>query len=468
MATASPSTPRSGAVTGCGRRDCDERLIEPVDVVCRTHGAVLVLSNMPPRTRYLLGVLACALAWVAFFAGPAMNTGIPVYLALAAAGAAIVITPLRLFPVAGRAIAIGWALSCAVAPVLRPGNPAFTAVLTTIALAVMAGWALRLSRTAAELNKMADSTGGAPGAALVATCLGTAIAAVLLRLATGGHDPVRRLPSALGPAFGWSAGLALGAAILALAGFGAVLGSSGWARREDWLIAAPRRPGRLAGPRITTRSRSTNQLDRFVDSLSRVTSQLLLSVLDILIYLLYYRALRIIVALTNWLLMWLIAMAWIAVRAVRLLVRAAWTATRVVLVPAVGLLAAAAALLAFAAADVDYVRSGSVGDIARLAGYAIEAYVLLTLAWTALSARPPSGLSAAIIDLTGPTLAITIVLVVIGGWGFGILGAFGWGPFHIGWLTLGGTSLVVAVMLIRALRRRGIADVGPDLSGGVQ
>ena len=75
----------------------------------------------------------------------------------------------------------------------------------------------------------------------------------------------------------------------------------------------------------------------------------------------------------------------------KLLLRAAWNATRVVLVPAVSLLVAAVLVLLFARAQVDYAMGGHLVDIGSLVGYAVAAYCLLTLAWTAVSALPPAG-----------------------------------------------------------------------------
>ncbi|MGR6320028.1 hypothetical protein Q2K19_25735 [Micromonospora soli] len=434
-------------------------LIEPVDLLCRTHGALLVFNGVSQRLRYVLGVLACALTWAAFFAAPALNNVIPIFVVLVAAGAAVVALPLRRFPVAGRSIAIGWVIACVLAPVLdRPRGAAFQIVVAVIAIVLALGWALRLGRSAAELNKMADSSGGVAGAALVATLLGVATAAGLLWLATGTarSDPTTHLPAGLAIPLAWTAWLALGFAVVASTGFAAVLGTAGWSDHESWLIEPPREPRRLAGRGAEGRSpgRGVQAMDRFIEVLSRVMVQLILSVLDMLIYLIYYRVLRILVAVVNWILLWLAAISTIGLRAFAVLIRAAWTATRVILIPAVSLLVAAALTLLFAYADVDYVKTGSLADMALLAGYAAASYGLLTLAWTALSAMRAGRLSAAVVDMTGHTLAITTVMVLIGGWGFGILGAVGYGPYHIGWLTLACTGLVVGVMTIRGMRGR--------------
>ena len=128
---------------GCGRDNCDVTLIESVDLLCRTHGALLVFNWIPPRWRYLLGVLACVLAWAAFFYAPVFNNVVPIFVVLAVAGVAAVGLPLRLFPVAGRCIVIGWAVACALAFALsRPHGTAFQDVVTVIALVLAFGWAL--------------------------------------------------------------------------------------------------------------------------------------------------------------------------------------------------------------------------------------------------------------------------------------------------------------------------------------
>ena len=88
----------------------------------------------------------------------------------------------------------------------------------------------------------------------------------------------------------------------------------------------------------------------------------MLSVVDIVIYLLY-RVLGILVACANWLLLLLIALYAILLRALRLLLRAAWSAARVILIPAVSLLVAATLMVLFAHADIHYVKTGSLAQM---------------------------------------------------------------------------------------------------------
>lgn len=460
MSTTSFGMPvSSGTVKGCGQTDCDATLIESVDLLCRTHGALLVFNEVSQRMRILLGVLTCALTWAAFFAAPTLNNAVPIFVVLSAAGAAVVALPLRHFPVAGKAIVIGWVVACAVAPVFqRPHGEAFQTVITVIAILLALGWALRLGRSAAERNKMADSSGGVAGAALVAASLGVAAAAGLLWLGTVmvESEPAAALPGGLAAPLAWTGWLAIGFAVAASVGFAAVLGTAGWSDQTSWLIGPPRQPAPLAGRGGERRStgRRGQAIDRFIEVLSRVIVDLILSALDIIIYLIYYRGLRILIAVANWLLLAVAAIYTIGMRAFALLLRAAWTATRVILIPAVSLLVAAGLTLLLARTDVDYVKTGSLSDIPLLAVYAVASYVLLTLAWAALSAMSTKRLSAAVADMTGHTLAITTVMVLIGGWGFGILGALGYGPYRIGWLTLASTGLVAVVIAIRGLRGR--------------
>ncbi|GIH16645.1 hypothetical protein [Rugosimonospora africana] len=453
----------SGTVEGCGLADCDPK---PVDVLCRDHGALLVFKEIPPRTRYVLGVLACALIWAAFFAAPALNNIVPTFVVLALAGAGIVVLPLRTFPVAGRSILAGWIIACALAPVLdRPHHKAFQIVATVIVFAIAIGWAVRLSRSAADLNKRADSSGGVAGAAFVAAGLAIAAVTALLWLLTGppGSDPATHLPAALRAPLIWSVRVMLGVTVVAWAGFAAGLGTDAWRDRGLRLIKPPSRPRRLArwGADPASAARGPQAVDRIIEGVFGVMVQFVLAVLDVLIGLLYYRILGILVAVANWLLSWLAAMVTIVVRAAVLLRSAAWSATRVIAIPAVSLLVAAVLMLSFTHAHVDYVKTGSLADVGLLLGCAAASYVLLTLAWTALSAVQPSILSAAIVNFTGPTLAITIVLALIGGWGFGILGAAGYGPYHIGWLTIGCTTLVAVAVIVWGLRRRSL-QAGED------
>jgi hypothetical protein len=384
---------------------------------------------------------------------------------LVIAGLAVVALPLRLFPIAGRFISLGWAVACALASTLdEPHGAVFRSVVTVLAVALALGWALRLASSAAVRNKMADSSGGVPGAALVAACLGVAIAATLLWLAAGS--------AALATPLAWAIWVALASALLASTGFAAVAGTAGWLDRSEWFIDPPRQPRRFAGrsggrPQSAVRSRQA--LDRFIDNLSRVIVHLILSIVDMLIYILYYRISRIVIAVANWLLLWLIMLFITILRSLALLLHGAWSATRIIAIPTFSLLIAAALILSFARADVDYVKTGSLDDLGVLVGFLAAAYGLLTLAWTALSAMKLKNLSAAIVDMTGPALAIVIVMVLIGGWSFAILGAFGNGPFHVGWLTLTSTASVLVVIAIRGLRRRstpsesGLSDLAPRM-----
>ena len=239
MTTLPGSSHFHGAPRGCGRDNCDLTQIEEVDVLCRTHGALLVLSRIPPRSRYILGFIVFVLAAVAFFIAPMLDSSLPVFLVLGGAGLALLGLPLRMFPVAGRSIVAGWVVACPLAFVFnRPFDGASQLVLTVITLAVTLGWVLRLGRSAIETNKLADSAGGVFGAALIATCLGVAGLAGMLWLATArsGDDTNARLPQALSTPLAWIGWLTVIFVAVALSGFAAVRSTARWSDRESWLI----------------------------------------------------------------------------------------------------------------------------------------------------------------------------------------------------------------------------------------
>jgi len=452
---------------GCGRDDCDDSQLEKVNVLCRTHGALLILAGISPRLRFLLGAVVCVVPAVGFFIAPMIDSPVPVFLVLAGAGLAVVAPPLRLFPVAGRAVVAGWVVACVLAFVLsRPEGGAFRPALTVIALLVALGWALRLGLSAVEINGSTDSAGDVEGAAFIATCLGVAGGAGVLWLATAGpgDDTAARLPHALSTPLAWIAWLTIIFGALALGGFAAVRGTARWSDRAARLIKSPARPKRMASwdnrNRPTGRRRSA--LDRLLDALSHTSAQLVFSVADLLVYVLYYWTLRILVAVTNWLIMWLVAILEIAARAIILLFLAAVEATRLIVLPAAGLLIAAVLILFFSGAQVDYAQGGSAADIVPLIGYATAAYCLLTLAWTALSGLWPGPLVDTIVDLTGYSVAIALVAILLGGWLFGILGWLGYGTYHIGLATITCTVLLVLIVTARRLRTKIRAATAAD------
>ncbi|MFF5294397.1 hypothetical protein [Paractinoplanes globisporus] len=451
---------------GCGRPGCDASEPSDVRVLCRAHGAWLVLAGIPPRTRYSLGAAACVLTAIAFFVAPLLDNALPIFIVLGAAGLVVVALPLRNFPVAGRSVGAGWVVACVLAFVLNdPHGGAFRPVITVIALLLALGWTVRLSGKAATTNRLAGPDGGVAGAALIGACLGVASAAGLLWLtATAPSDgSVLRLPRDMSAPLAWVAWLTIIFAALALGAFAAVRGTVRWSDPEQRLIASPPRPPRMATWENRGRSGGAagSPMDRLFDGLLHTATQLVLSVADVLVYVLYYWTLRILVAVLNWVFLWVGAILEISARAIVLFLRSAANSTRMIFVPTVALLVAAVLTLRFSGAQVSYAENGSATDLGPLAGYAVAAYCLLTIAWTALSAKGIRDLTETVVDLTSHSLAVSLVGIFLLGWLFGILGLFGYGTYHIGVATVGCTVLIVMILVIRKLRTRFSSDAAP-------
>jgi hypothetical protein len=447
-----------GATRGCGRDDCEPDDLGPVSVFCRTHGALLVLRRLSLRVRYALGAAACVLTALAFYFAPIAGNSLPIFFVLAGAGLAVTGLPLRHFPVAGRSAVAGWAVACGLSFVLTHSHgSAFRPVLTVVALVVAAGWATRLSQRAITTNKAADSIGGIPGAPLIAACLGVAAGASVLRFAgvapanSGGPWVAQLLVTPMT----WLAWMAVIFIAFALCGFAAIHSVTRWTAGESRLIATPRRPDKLASVRQPSRSvRRRSVPDRLLDGLTHNATQLVLAVIDLLVYVLYYWTLRILVGVANWLLLWFAAIVDIAIRAARLWFLAARNATRMVVVPAAGLVLGAVLVRLTAEADVKYVVTGSRSNLGLVLGFAAVAYFVLTLAWTALSALPIREVADTVMEFTVRLVAVTLIGILFGGWIFGILGFFGYGVYAVGLVTLVCTGLVVLLVVVRGLRAR--------------
>ena len=180
---------------------------------------------------------------------------------------------------------------------------------------------------------------------------------------------------------------------------------------------------------------------------------MLLALADAVIRVLYWLAV-VFVGWVNWLIGWLVSLFLILRDAVRVFLSAAWVATRAVVIPTAGLVAGTWGTAAFARTALHYLTAGGWPQILPMLGYALSAAGSLTVVWLALCRLPLARSARSAVRSATVAGAWTLILIAIGGWVLGLLGMFGYGPVHIGPITLGSTAVLLSIGAVAILRDR--------------
>lgn len=462
VATSEHAPAHVAGPAGCPADDCDPASLELVDVFCHDHEQFMPLRETPGVLRVLLLLgWGAAICW-AFVLSAQVPSAVPVLLAMASVGAAIVLLPLRFYPGPVLGAALGWAAGIVLALLHVSGDRPFAPVLTVVTAGALSGWLVRLAVAAFDVDtpkrrwrRLCAAVASLLSAAATAT-LFTALAAGPLQglFAVPGWMP-RIVPAVAG----WIAV----AALLLTAGAAAVTGVDHVLDERLRFVRLRPRPGRIPTPRRPVRGRVSgprDPLSQMARALSRFAGQVAHGVAVAMVMLgnaglAVLHGLRVVLtSVANWVAGWVVAMVVLLGRAVVAAVRAAVPAARSVLVPVAGLGAGAWCLTAFSRRAVRYLETGAPIEVFVLPALAVAGAASLAVAWIALCGLPPARAWNSALRSAAASSAWVLLLTAAGGWVVGLLGTSGYGPVRVGWFTVGSTAVLVVAYVRMAVMRR--------------
>jgi hypothetical protein len=379
----------------------------------------------------------------------------------------VVALPLRFYPGLWLNVTVGWCVATVVCVVFAAGTSrgSFALVITTVAVATLAAWLIRLATAAFRYVTDAErelTLGGV--SAVVAICLAAAIVlagsvTIAGYLTAALLSPSAEVRHAVLTTGWWIAGAAgvVTAAVAALQAMGFVLD------RDARPVKVPRSPRRLTRPAAPHRRPVSGPRDPF-SQLARTLSWFAVQFAHAVTVgltmlgnalLMLWQVLRVFaVSALNWLIGWFVCVALILTDAVRIFVHAVRIATRIVLIPVAGLVVGAWCTTSFADDALRYLTTGHPTEIILLLAFGIGGAGSLTAVWIALCELPlaESGSSA----LRSATVSAAWLLLVIagGGWTVGLFGSFGHGPIRVGWVTATATAILLFVGAVAVFRSR--------------
>ena len=468
-----PETSESCPQEGCGR---GTTLV--TDLYCTAHDRFLPLvRNWTNGARVTAIVISAALVYGCFALAAQSSSWLPLFFVYATIGLGIVGLPLRLFPVAVRVTVLLWCVACALSFAYHLASARAHGVMVTT-LIIVAACALGsqcaiFSARDARNERTFSNADHRPRSAL-AFVAGMVSISLAAGLAASSLDitPRRLL---IGQSTLITVTWISSAAALALALVGAVVAGmvDGAPRVSSDTAAIPA----WRGPdEVTWRAQRTairparirTVIDRMGDVLRRALIRLA-DVLRIVAVTASRTALNLLfVAVTivaNWLIAcvnFVIKVATILVRAITAgVISAAWILSRAVVLAIAMLIRTAlsaglpVAAMCIAAEITDiaaeetlrYLTSGSLAGLLLFGMSALIATVSLTVAWIILASQPASLslLSARrSASVTGP---YAVLFVAAGGWIVGLFGTLGHGRIHVGWVTVGSSTVLSAAFV---------------------
>lgn len=452
--------------TGCTASDCDSRTMEITDVFCVTHDQFVPFGRLPGVIRGFLLITWAAATCLAFPLGVIYQSPLPVFAVSAVAGGAILILPLRLLWPERTIWAICWVLLVSVLFASDPTNPmpAFHEVGSLVAAVTVVVWVVRFDLAVRDVL-LADvewsSTrwrSGAPGllAFLVGVVLLLASLALPIPVAYDQLAPLGDLRDVWLTAATW----ATGAGLFAIAGVAAI---DGFRALKRPFLRKPERPWRISSPSRLVASGGTLYRDPF-SRMGRVLARgmartalmlarLAVRLLNAMIRTVYLLTVAV-VGLVNWLVGWLVSCYSLVRDTLIICFRAAWIATKLILIPTAGVVGGAASLAWFTEAAIGYSELSQAHLIGRMLLFATTGWCSLTVSWLAVCRIPLRRAISSAWRSGSLELAIVIAVVFSGGWLVGSWGLWGHGPIRSGILTFVATGLLLCFTLPYLVKER--------------
>ncbi|XVV08272.1 hypothetical protein ACQP2X_25845 [Actinoplanes sp. CA-131856] len=450
---------------GRSHEDCNAQGIPRVDLFCRTDQQFLPLANVPgwagASALVSFGILLVSLVLVTARTG----TEVPIFVAAAVTGLALVGLPLRgRWPewlVAGCA----WAGICGAALVSFDGRGARLHATVTLVLVVATGAVFAARSMAVAISGRARHVRPEVRAAVPAAVL-SALAFGALAVRAAATDPpfgaFNALPTSLSTALLLIGVFAAAAAALLVGGIAALAGLLHVVGDEDWLIPAPARfrPLPRPAPPTTTAVRGRDPLSQITHAVARFVAiaayavLVALSVVGTVLLRIVHTAAVFLIGVLNWLLQFAVACATYLKEAVLILAGAVWSSLRLTVVPVAALAVAALLSVHFATTALRYVTSGDLVGVPEMLGLVLAAVVALDAAWIAVSRLGGEAIGSAVHSI-GPLSAWSLILVALGGWALWLLG-----PLDLGLITLGSTGLLLLIAAVGLFRRAEVRTAG--------
>jgi hypothetical protein len=452
---------------GCQLTDCNLAALSRVDVFCHSHEQFMPLRNLSGLFRgvLLLG-WAAATCW-AFLLSAQVHSAVPILLAAASVGGAVVALPLRFYPGIWLNVTIGWCIATVVCLVFAAGKArgSFTLVITAVAVAALAAWLIRLA--IAAFDHVTDpeqelTLGGV--SAVVAVLLPAAVVpagfvTVAGYLTAALISPSAEVHHAVLITAWWIAGSAgfFAAAVAALQAMGFVLD------RDSRPIGLPRTPQRLTRPPTPHRGAVSGPRDPFsqlartlswfaVQFAHAVTSGL--TMLGNALLMLWYVLRVFAVSVLNWLVGWVVCVALILTDAARIFVHAVRIATRIVLIPLAGLVVGAWCMTSFSNSALRYLTTGAPAEMMLLLAFGIGGAGSLAAVWIALCGLSLAKSGSSALRSATVSAAWLLLVIAVGGWTIGLFGSFGHGPIRVGGATATATAILLFVGAVAVFRSR--------------
>jgi hypothetical protein len=473
------------ASMGC--RDCGaSNPPRATDIYC-AHGRFLPLDWLSSKEQIVAVMAVVAATYGSFELAAELMWAIPLFVLYATTGALLAGLPLRNFVVTARVVWLIMFAAYGVALVVRYSSvrdQALVAGVATMAgVVVLGAYALAWSAITVFPSSFAPQFRFATR--IVSLALVTAAWSAAGGFALRYEDLVLVAGAPLSVsvllilAIGW---LAIGA--VALTASSIVMGALGVDRRVPG-IKPPDRPGwhslnmqqmPLSGP--PARNPLDLAIEVFVRALAlaafivrqvlQVAGVIVANILTLISYLVLYAAVTIINILVRFTVVtarWVYATIWTMIRitfhAVRIALLQCLKPVVSILTPVAALAAAPWLTIALANETLRYILHGSTAALLNLLVLALSTIALLTGAGIILANQHPRISFESFFESSLVSGAYGLVVVLMGGWLLGLPGTLGFGPIHVGKVTLTLTA-VAAVLAIPGLTRRRRAAPTPQ------
>jgi hypothetical protein len=466
-------------VEQCGLDECAVEGMPPTSFFCTSHQRFLPLvAEWSNRARVIGVIITSIMIWGGYVLSAEISSSVPVWLVHLILGLALLVLPLRHFPVSRWVAGLAWILLCSAAMLFRYTETRTHAIAGTVLLLILAAALAVHAAHWSAIDATRDDIGGAFGAVsvcLVVAAFAVGAAGLALVLPYPWLDAGREtaLAGVLVAVMVLVAGLALAIGISFVAGWGAFarltpvasqVASIGWepqrATAPDW--RPPTRPNLQAYGLGMVREiveRVVNRLHIGV----RMTAEFLAN----LLFWAIYKFKRGIKRVLNGLKALVVRIGRVIEHTLRLAaasLRSFVTIIRIAIVLAVRCCAETIVLvgvplvfltggagLATAAAEETrrYLTGGALAALGELSAFDALGIVLVTGAWMSLAGLPRlrESLKSAMESAT-ITGSYALLLIAIGGWLIGLPGTLGYGVIHVGWVTVASTVVLVATFLL--------------------
>jgi hypothetical protein len=492
----------SRQVKACPLGDCDSGLIAATDLYCTSHDRLLpFVRDWTNAGRVTAAVAGTALIYGLFELAGVLNSWVPVFIVYAMIGLGGVGLPLRLFPLTIRLTILVWFAACVGTLTYHITGPHFHAIMLTT-LTIVAACALGLhagvlSVQGALAEEGVNNHNHRPKAVLafvtsalvVFAAAGIAALSLLLVPESLLLDDSRLMRFAVITAIAAAAAALLGAVVAGLidgaprvsletTGFPAWRGPEPVTWRAEPTAIRHRRVHTIVD-RMGEVLRKA--LIRLADALrilsvasARATVNLLLTAARISVNSLIRSVnfvFKLIVILLRGIVAGLLSAWWFCSNAADLAISNLLYAVVAAGLPVAALFVAAGLTTAAAGDTRTYLISGSLAALLHLGIRVILGITALTLAWITLASQSVRESLQSASRSAMITIPYALILVAAGGWIVGIPGTLGYGPIHVGWVTLVSTSALVISLVwsqfIRKTQDESEADRGfPSMKAG--